>query len=60
MVIRMPKELSRNYKELYGGYKKLSRTSFIRKKDIEAMNKKQEEMENTLEGIKSRLHEAED
>ena len=53
MVIRMLKELSGN--------------NIIMKRDIETMNKNQlemkiaiSEMKNTLEGIKSRLDEAED
>ena len=60
MVIRMFKELSDNYRELSGNYRTI-------KKDIETINKIQEEMKNTLsdrkyalEGIKSRLDEAED
>ena len=47
MVIMMLKELSENYKELSGKYISM-------KKDIETMNKNQDEMKNTLEGIKSR------
>ena len=60
MVIKMLKELNENYIELSGN-------NIIMKRDIETMNKNQlemkiaiSEMKNTLEGIKSRLDEAED
>ena len=46
MVIRMLKELNENYTSM--------------KKDIEAINKNQLEMKNIPEGIKIRLHKAED
>ena len=60
MFIKMLKELTDNYKELSENY-------IIMKKEIETVNKNQEEMNNkplkirnTLEGITSRLDEAED
>ena len=45
VVIRMLKELSDNYKELSGNYNNM-------KKEIETINKNQEEMKNTISGIK--------
>ena len=60
MVIKMFKELTDNYKELSEKYISM-------KKEIETINKKHEknkqkilEIKNTLEGITSRLDEAED
>ena len=60
MVIRMLKELRDNYKEL-------SENTSAWKKEIETINKNQEEksnkileIQNTLEGITSRLDEGED
>ena len=43
----MLKELSENYKELYGSYKVLT-GNYNMKKDIEAINKSQEEMKNVI------------
>ena len=48
MVIRMLKELTDNYKELSGNY-------IIMKKEIETINKNQEEMNNTISEIKNIL-----
>ena len=60
MVIRMLKKLTDNYKDLSENYISM-------KKEIETINKNQEkkknkisEMKSTLEGITSRLEEAED
>ena len=60
--IMMLKELSENYKELYGCQKELTGNYISMKNDIETINKSQEEMKNTvsekkniLEGIKSKL-----
>ena len=59
MVLRMLKELNDNYKELSGKYNSM-------KEEFETVNKKQEEMQNTiiekkiiLEGIISSLGETE-
>ena len=41
MVIRMLKEVSENYKELYGSCKELSRNYISIKRDIEILNKNQ-------------------
>ena len=43
----MLKELSENYQELYGSYKVLT-GNYNMKKDIEAINKSQEEMKNVI------------
>ena len=48
MVIKMLKELTNNYKELSGNY-----NSMI--KEIETINKNQEEMKNTISEIKIAL-----
>ena len=60
MVIKMLKEFTDNYKEL-------SENDNSMKKELETINKNQEEksnkileIQNTLEGITSRLDEAED
>ena len=60
MVIKMLKELRDNHKEMTENY-------ICMKNEIETINKKQEknkqkilEIKNTLEGITSRLDEAED
>ena len=42
LVIRMLKELSENYKELYGTYKKFIGNYINMKKHIEMINKRQE------------------
>ena len=62
MVIRKLNELSVNYQKLQGTHCKW----YQHKKDIETINKGQEEiknaiseLKNTVEGIKSRLDEAE-
>ena len=39
VVIRMLKELSENYKKLYGSHKELIEKYISMKKDIETMNK---------------------
>ena len=49
MVIKMLRELSESYMELYGSYKELTGNYISKKKDIEIMNKSQEEMKNTSE-----------
>ena len=46
LVIRMLKELSENCKELQGSYKELTENYTSMKKDIETINKSQEEMKN--------------
>ena len=40
--------LSENYEELYGSYKELTGSYTSMKKDIDANNKSQEEMKNTI------------
>ena len=47
MVIRMLNELNENYKELHGRYKELTASYTSMRKDIETINKSQEEMKNT-------------
>ena len=60
MVIRIFREISEDYKELSGNYSSM-------KRDIETVNWNQEKMKDTIyrmkkyiQGIKSRLDEAED
>ena len=67
MVPRKLNRLSVNYRKLEGNYEELTVNYISMKKDKETINKSQEEMKNTIselknttEGIKSRLHEAED
>ena len=66
-VIWKLNELSANYQKLQGQCEERTANYISIKKDIEAINKGQEEMKNaifelknTVEGIKSRLDEAED
>ena len=66
IVIRKFNELSENYKELQESFKELTANNISMKNDIETINKSQEEVKttiselrNTVEGIKSRLGEAE-
>ena len=67
MVIRKLTELTENYQKLQGNYNELTANCINRKKEIETINKGQEEMKNTIselkntvEWIKSRLNKAED
>ena len=64
MVIRKLNELSENYQNLQGSYEEHTTNYISMKKDIGTINKSQEEMKNTIsglkdtvEGIKSRLDE---
>ena len=67
LVIRKLNEITENYQKLQGNYNELTANYINMKKEIETINKGQEEMkytiserQNTVEGIKSRLDEAED
>ena len=67
LVIRKLNELTQNYQKLQGNCNELIAYYINIKKEIETINKGQEEMKNTIselkntvEGIKSRLDEAED
>ena len=67
MVIRKLNELTENYQKLQGNYKELTANYISMKKDIEMINMSQKEMKyrnselkNTVEGMKSRIGEAED
>ena len=67
MVIRKLTELTENYQKLQGNYNELTENYINKKKEIETINKGQEEknhtiseLKNTLEGNKKRLDEAED
>ena len=51
---------SHSYQKLQGKYNEFTSNCINMKKEIETINKGQEEMKNTVEGIKSRLDEAED
>ena len=66
IVIRKLTEITENYQKLQGNYSELTANYVNMKKEIETTNKGQEEMKNTIselmntvEGIKSRLDEAE-
>ena len=48
MVIRELKELTENYQKLQGNYEELTANYINIKKDIEAINKSQEEMKNRI------------
>ena len=67
MVIRKLTELTDNYQKLQGNSNELTAKYINMKKEIETINKCQEEMKNTIselkntvEGMKTRLDEAED
>ena len=67
LVIRKLNEFTHNYQKLQGKYNELTPNYVNMKKEIETINKGQEEMKNTIselkntvEGMKSRLDEAED
>ena len=67
LVIRKLNELTENYQKLQGNCNELTANYINMKKEIQTINKGQEEMnnkiselKNTVEGIKSRLNEAED
>ena len=67
MVIRKLTELTENYQNLQGNYNEHTVNYINMKKEIESINKGQEEtkntiseLENTIDGMKSRLDEAED
>ena len=67
MGYKKDNELTQNYQKLQGNYKELIADHINMKKEIEAINKVQEEMKNTIselnktvERIKSRLDKAED
>ena len=48
MVIRKLNELTENYQKLQGNYDELTANYISMKKDIETINKSQEEMKNTI------------
>ena len=67
VVIRRLNELTENYQKLQGNCNELTANHINMKKEIETINKGQEEMKNTIselkntaERIKSRLDEVED
>ena len=67
MVMSKLNELTENYPKFHGNYDELTANYINMKKEIKIINKGQEEMKNTIyelkntvEGIKSRLGEAED
>ena len=67
MVMRKLMELTENYQKLQGNNNDFTVNYINMKKEIETINKSQEEMKNTIselkntvEGMKSRLNEAED
>ena len=67
MVIRKLTELTDSYKKLQGNYQELTANYINMKKEIETINRGQEEMKNRIseltntgDGVKSRLDEAQD
>ena len=66
MIIGKLNELTKNYQKPQVKYNELTANYINMKKEIETINKSQQEMntiselKNTVEGIKSRLDEAED
>ena len=48
MVIRKLNELTENYQKLEGNYNELTANYINMKKEIETINKSQEEMQNTI------------
>ena len=48
MVITKLNELTQNYQKLQGNYNELTENYINRKKEIETINKGQEEMKNTI------------
>ena len=67
VVIRELNEFIKKYQKLQGNYNELTANYINMKKEIETINKGQEEkndniseLKNTVVGIKSRLNEAED
>ena len=67
MVIRKLNEFTENSQKLQGNYNELTVNDIKMKKEIETINRCQEEikniiyeLKNTVEGIKRRLDEAED
>ena len=60
MVIRMPKVLTDNYNELSENYNCMKKEIETRNKNQEGMKNRISEIKNTLQGITSRLDDAED
>ena len=53
MVIRKLNELSENYQKLQGNYEELTGNKINKKKELETINKSQEEMKNTKSELKT-------
>ena len=53
MVIRKLTELTENYQKLQGNYNELTVNYINMKKEIETINKGQEEMKNTISKLKT-------
>ena len=53
MVIRKLTELTKNYQKLLGNYNELTANYTNTKKEIETINKSQEEMKNTISGLRN-------
>ena len=53
MVIRKLNELTENYQKLQGKYNELTANYINMKKEIETINKGQEEMKNTISELKN-------
>ena len=53
MVIRKLTELRENYQKLQGNYNELTAKNINMKKEIETINKSQEEMMNTISELKN-------
>ena len=53
MVIRKLTELTENYQKIQGSYNELTANYINKKKEIETINKGQEEMKNTISELKN-------
>ena len=53
MVIRKLTELTENYQKLQGNYNELTANYINMKKEIETINKGQQEMKNTISELKT-------
>ena len=53
MVIRKLNKLTENYQKLRGNYSELTANYISMKKEIETINKSQEEMKNTISGLRN-------
>ena len=58
LVIRKLHELTQNYQKLQGKYNEFTSNCINMKKEIETINKGQEEMKNTISELKNTVEES--